>query len=194
LDGKLLHEVKPREVVLQTNIQFHDHACEISEALRTGNHKHKYAKLLFEKFREIFSDGDGLSDSEVRDCLSKFRLEAGSPIVDPSGDNFLALAKDAVYRFSEVELSYQEFVEIAEKLLALIQRKSLKKIDEVDAKLLVDAAGVTINDLLDILAISRTGYESLVNGGDLTALRTASILHRKLKEAGASEETIDYVP
>ena len=60
-------------------------------------------------------------------------LEPGSPIADPSGDNFLALAKDAVYRFSEVELSYQEFVEIAEKLLALVQRKSLKKIGEVDA-------------------------------------------------------------
>lgn len=196
--GKLLiHTVRfgasCRSVVLQTNIQFHDHACEISDALQTGNHTHNYAKPFFEKFGEIFPAGDGLSDSEVRTCLSKFRLEPGSPIADPSGNNFLALAKDAVYQFSEVELSYQEFVEIAEKLLALVQRKSLKKIDEVDAESLVDAAGVTIYDLLEILAISRAGYESLVNGGDLTALRTASILHRKLKGAGASEEMIDYL-
>lgn len=195
--GKLLiHTVRfgesCRSVVLQTNIQFHDHACEISDALRTGKHDHKYAKPFFEKFREIFPEGNGFDDSEVRVCLGKFRLEPGSPIADPSGDNFLALAKDAVYRFSEVELSYQEFIEIAEKLLALVQRKSLKKIGEVDAESLVDAAGVTIYDLLDILAISRAGYESLVNGGDLTALRTASILHRKLKGAGASEEMIDY--
>ena len=196
--GKLLiHTVRfgvsCRSVVLQTNIQFNDNACEISDALRTGNHDHKHAKLLFEKFGEIFPEGAGLDDSEVRACLSKFRLEPGSPITDPSGDNFLALAKDAVYQFSEVELSYQEFVEIAEKLLALVQRKSLNKIGEVDAASLVDAAGVTIYDLLDILAISRAGYESLVSGGDLTALRTASILHRKLKGAGASEEMIDYL-
>lgn len=196
--GKLLiHTVRfgasCRSVILQTNIQFNDEACEISDALRTGKHEHKYAKPLFEKFREIFPESRELDDSEVRDCLSKFRLEAGSPIADPYGENFLALAKDAVYRFSEVELSYQEFIEIAEKLLALVQRKSLKKIGEVDAESLVDAAGVTIYDLLDILAISRAGYESLVKGGDLTALRTASILHRKLKGAGASEETIDYL-
>ena len=196
--GKLLiHTIRfgasCRSVVLQTNIQFHDHACEISDALRSGNHDHKFAKLLFEEFGEIFPEGNGLNDSEIRACLSKFRLEPGSPIADPSGDNFLALAKDAVYQFSEVDLSYQEFVEIAEKLLALVQRKSLNKIGEVGAESLVDAAGVTIYDLLDILAISRTGYESLVNGGDLTALRTASILHRKLKAAGACEETIDYL-
>lgn len=182
-----------RSVILQTNIQFHDHACEISNALQTGNNDYKYAKLLFEKFRDIFPGSDKLDDSEVLVCLSKFRLEPGCPIADPSGHNFLALAKDALYRFSEVELSYQEFIEIAEKLLALVQRKSLQKIDEMDATSLVDAVGVTIYDLLDILAISRAGYESLVNGGDLTALRTASILHRKLKGAGASEEMIEYL-
>ncbi|MBI2308587.1 MAG: DUF4297 domain-containing protein [Rhodocyclales bacterium] len=196
--GKLLiHTVRfgasCRSVVLQTNIQFHDQACEIGDALRDGKSDHKYASTFFKKFGEIFLEGAELDESAIRSSLSKFRLEPGSAIADPAGDNFLALAKDAVYRFSEVELSYQEFVEIAEKLLALVQRKSLRKIGEVDEASLVDAAGVTIYDLLDILAISRAGYESLVNGGDVTALRTASILHRKLKGAGVSEETIDYL-
>ncbi len=196
--GKLLiHTVRfgasCRSVVLQTNIQFHDHACEIGDALRNGTSDHKYANTFFGKFGEIFPEGAELEESAIRSCLSKFRLEPGSSIADPTGDNFLALAKDAVYQFSEVELSYQEFVEIAEKLLALVKRKSLQKIGEVDEASLVDAAGITIYDLLDILAISHAGYESLVNGGDVTALRTASILHRKLKDAGASEETIDYL-
>lgn len=196
--GKLLiHTIRfgasCRSVVLQTNIQFHDNVCKISAALREGEAEYKYAKPFFEKFGEIFPEGAVLNDSEIRACLSKFRLEPGSPIADTSGDNFLALAKDAVYRYSEVDLSYQEFVEIAEKLLALVQRKSLKKICEVGEATLVDAAGVTIYDLLDILAISRAGYESLVKGGDVTALRTASILHRKLKDAGASEDMIEYL-
>lgn len=196
--GKLLlHTVRfgvsCRSVVLQTNIQFDDNVCKISDALQEGEAEHKYAKTLFEKFGEIFPEGAVLNDAEIRACLSKFRLEPGSPITDPSGDNFLALAKDAVYRYSEVDLSYQEFVEIAEKLLALVQRKSLRKISEADEATLVDAAGVTIYDLLDILAISRAGYESLLRGGDVTALRTASILHRKLKDAGASDEMIEYL-
>ena len=182
-----------RSVVLQTNIQFHDNVCKIGEALQEGEAEHKYAKHFFEKFGEIFPEGKELNGSEIRSCLSKFKLEPGAPIVDVSGDNFLALAKDAVYRYSEVDLSYQEFVEIAEKLLALVHRKSLKKIGEVNEETLVDAAGVTIYDLLDILAISRAGYESLVKGGDEKALRTASILNRKLKDAGASEEMIEFL-
>lgn len=196
--GKLLiHTIRfgasCRSVVLQTNIQFNDQACEIGDALLKGVSDHKYAKTFFEKFGEIFPEGVEFDKSAIHSCLSRFKLEPGSAIADPTGENFLALAKDAVYRFSEVELSYQEFIEIAEKLLALVQRKSLQKICEVDEASLVDAAGVTIYDLLDILAISRAGYESLVKGGDVMALRTASILHRKLKDAGASEQTIDYL-
>ena len=196
--GKLLiHTIRfgvsCRSVVLQSNIQFDDHACEVSTALESGSNEHKYAKLFFEKFGEIFPEGAKLTEAEVLSCLSKFRLEPGSPIADPSGDNFLALAKDAVYQYSEVELSYQEFVEIAEKLLALVQRKSLKKISESDEVSLIDSSGITIYDLLDILAISRAGYDSLVSGGDLTALRTASILQRKLKGSGASEDMIEYL-
>lgn len=196
--GKLLiHTVRfgksCRSVVLQTNIQFDDKACSVVEALKNSDTNHAYAKIFFSDFGVIFPEAKSLSAPQIHECLQKFTLEPGSAITDISGDNFLALAKDAVYRYSEVELSYLEFVEIAEKLLSLVQKKSLQKISEVDEKSLVDAAGVTINDLLAILSISKAGYESLLKGGDSKALKTASILHRKLKEAGASDEIIDYL-
>lgn len=196
--GKLLiHTIRfgksCNAVIFQTNIQFNEHAFEISEALKNGDISQKFAKVLFEKFREIFPEAATLSEAEIHACLAKFKVVSGCSISDPEGLNFLALAKDAVYRYSEVELSYQEFVEIAEKLLSLVQAKSLKKINEITETELIENAGITIYDLLDILAISRAGYESLVNGGDLTALKTASILHRKLKEAGAQDEMIDYL-
>jgi len=196
--GKLLiHTIRfgesCRSVVLQSNIQFNDHACDIRDAFESGNRSHKHAKPFFDNFGEIFPEGLGFDDATICACLSKFKLEPGSSIADPSGEHFLALAKDAVYQYSEVELSYQEFVEISEKLLALVQRKSLQKISAIDEASLVDTAGVTIYDLLDILAISRAGYETLRNGGDTTALKTASILHRKLKAAGANEGMIEYL-
>jgi hypothetical protein len=195
--GKLLiHSVRfgnsCKTVTLQTNIQFRDEACQVSDALKDRDWGQKYAKTLFDRFREIFPEASELSDDEVADCLSKFRLEPGSPIVDIGCENFLALAKHAVYKYSEVELSYPEFVEIAEKLLALVQKKSLTKIVETDEKNLIDAAGITIFDLLDVLAISREGYRTLLEGGDTAALKSASILQRKLKEAGASEDMIQY--
>jgi hypothetical protein len=196
--GKLLiHTVRfgasCRSVILQTNIQFHDDAYAIGDALKNGDQNQKYARTLFEKFGEIFPEASNLNNSEIADCLSKFKLEPGSAIVDISGDNFLALAKDAVYRYSEVELNYQEFVEIVEKLLALVQKKSLNKISETDEQSLTDAAGITIYDLLNILAISRAGYQRLVDGGDSAALKTASIIQRTFRDAGASEEVIEYL-
>ena len=196
--GKLLiHTIRfgksCNAVIFQTNVQFNEHAFEISEALKSGDSTQKFAKLLFDKFGEIFPEAASLTELEMRACLAKFKVVLGCSIADPDGINFLALAKDAVYRYSEVELSYQEFVEISEKLLSLVQTKSLKKITETTESELVDKAGITIYDLLEILAISRAGYESLVSGGDVIALRTASILHRKLKEAGASEDIIDYL-
>lgn len=195
--GKLLvHAVRfgssCRKVVLQTNIQFHDDSCAVRDALAEKNWDHKHAKLLFTQFRTIFPDAKELTDDDIAECLSKFQFDPGNTVVDVEYDNFLALAKHAIYTYSEVELSYQEFIEIAEKLLAVVQKKSLTKIGDVDETGLTDAAGITIYDLLDILAISREGYQTLLDGGDSAALKNVSILQRKFREAGTSEPMIQY--
>jgi hypothetical protein len=50
---------------------------------------------------------------------------------------------------------------------------------------------VTLDNLLDLLPISRGAYTELLKGGDALALKHASILQRKLKASGASDQMIE---
>jgi hypothetical protein len=117
----------------------------------------------------------------------------GSLVADIEGEHFLALARNAVYNYSEIDLTFQEFLEIADKLLVLVHKKSFTKISGLDSASFTSAAGITIADLLEVLSISRTGYETLLAGGDTLALKNSSIIQRKFQAGGASESTIKYL-
>lgn len=53
-------------------------------------------------------------------------------------------------------------------------------------------ASVDINDLLDLLSISREAYHSLIQGGDARAIKSASVIQRTMFASGASNEEIEY--
>ena len=53
------------------------------------------------------------------------------------------------------------------------------------------ATGVGLDDLLKVLSISTQVYQTLLAGGDPAAIKAASVLQRKLKEAGASDSMIE---
>ena len=46
--------------------------------------------------------------------------------------------------------------------------------------------------MLDILSISKGAYRLLKQGGDSHAVRNASIIHRLMSQAGASERMIEF--
>ena len=88
---------------------------------------------------------------------------------------------------------FTEAKEIIDNLVVLAENKSFKKlIGDVSESELDDIAGIGINDLLDILSISRGAYEILLKGGDANAIKNASVLQRKLKQVGASVQMIEY--
>lgn len=101
--------------------------------------------------------------------------------------------REAIFKYSEVDLQHDESEEIIHSLVALVERKSFKKalamLSESD---LDDVAGIGISDLLDILSISKGAYRELIAGGDASAIKNASIIQRKLSQAGASDEMIEY--
>jgi hypothetical protein len=53
------------------------------------------------------------------------------------------------------------------------------------------ATGVGLEDLLKVLSISTQVYQTLLQGGDPAAIKSASILQRKLKEIGTPENMIE---
>ena len=78
-------------------------------------------------------------------------------------------------------------------MVTLIEKKSFRQIlSVVTAAELDDKAGVGIDELLEILSISKGAYFNLLKGGDSKALKSASIMQRKLNEAGATNEMIEY--
>jgi len=196
--GKLLlHTINFKNscgsVVFLTNIHFADEIEEMIADLDSGYFDNKHNKILVEKFNECYCDvGQEFEDGEIKELLSKLTLTPGVQYLNEAND-FEAVAREKIYKYSEIDLEYVEAKEIIDNLVVLAENKSFKKlIGDVSESELDDKAGIGINDLLEILSISRGAYEILLNGGDVKAIKSASILQRKLEQAGASIEMIEY--
>jgi len=180
-------------VVFLTNIHFVDEIEEMISDLDSGDFSNKHNKILVEEFNDCYCDnGQEFNDNEIKELLSKLVLTPGVQYLNEAND-FEAVAREKIYKFSEIDLEYIEAKEIVDNLVVLAENKSFNKlIGDVSESELDDKAGIGINDLLDVLSISRGAYEILLNGGDLKAIKNASVLQRKLKQAGASIEMIEY--
>lgn len=196
--GKLMvHTIRFKDacgsVVFLTNVQFDDQLEEIAKALESGELSHQSLKPFLEAFNEAFSQGDPLDEGAIKDAVSKLLLKPGIQYLHPHTHDFEALAREAIFKYSEVDLQHAESEEIIHSLVALVEKKSFKKLlSTLTENDLDDAAGIGISDLLEILSISKGAYQELLAGGDSSAIKSASIIQRKLSQAGAGAEMIEY--
>lgn len=180
-------------VILLTNVHFDDSIEKMIEALQEEDFTNKGLKELLEKFNVAFVDGDPLDEESIKERLRKLILTPGISYVDPNDTTFDALAREAIFQYSEIDLEHTESEEIIHSLVNLVEKKSFNtKISELNESDFDEAVGVGISDLLEILSISRGAYEQLLAGGDPKAVRNASIIQRKLSEAGAGDDAIEY--
>ncbi|WP_241033322.1 hypothetical protein [Morganella morganii] len=105
-------------------------------------------------------------------------------------DAFYSIARDSIYKYSEIDLEYNEVNEIMISLLNLVNKKSSVKIDVVNQENIEVSSGIGIDDLLKVLSISHKAYHDLLDSGDQNAIKSASIIERTLRRAGASDEQI----
>lgn len=196
--GKLLmHTIRFNSscgsVVFLTNVYLDDELTEIAGALVDGDLSPPGLQALIKCFNAALCAENPLDEADIADRVGKLRLSAGNPHLHPYAETFESLARDAIYKYSEIDLQHSESQEIIRNLVSLVHEKSLKKLmGEASESDLDDLVGIGIADLLDILSISRGAYEHLLAGGDPAALKSASIIQRKLSRAGASEQIIDY--
>jgi len=181
-----------RAVTFLTNVHLTDDVEEIAEAISIGNVSERTVRYLADNYIAVFEIAEPLTMGSVHASIGKLALSAGNDYLDPHHNDFEAKAVKAVWEYSEIDLTHTEGVELVEKLLTLIQRKSSRKLmSELTSADLDDAVGVGIDDLLDLLPISRGAYYHFLNEGDASALKNASILQRKLGQAGASPAAIE---
>jgi hypothetical protein len=160
----------------------------VVDEFRGRTPKSKCAAFLAEHFSAIFT----VEPERTSQLLSKLSLRAAVPYIGDDREVFASAARAAIYKYSEVDLSYHETNEIADSLVDLIYRKSKEPLGEIQPHELQARIGVALDDLLRVLSISRSVYDALRGGEDPKALKTASILQRWLKAAGATDEMIEY--
>lgn len=105
---------------------------------------------------------------------------------------FASATRTAIYNYSEIDLSFYETTELSNGLVDLVYRKSRIPLQGLAPHELPTRIGVGLEDLLEVLSISRSAYDALLKGSDPKALKTASVLQRWLKGAGANDNMVEY--
>lgn len=196
--GKLLlHTVVFDEycnsVIFQTNVNNSDEVDELLQDIECGTFANKFTKVILDRFADCFGESCSVyTVEEVKLKLSKLSFESDVSFLKEGDNYFELIVKEKIYEFSEIELERAEFREILLRLLDLVEKKSSGVIRTWDAESIESCAGISIDDLLTILSISKDAYYSLLKGGDSSAIKSASMIQRALKAGGADTSMVMY--
>ena len=194
--GKLLlHTVafgdNCRAVVFQTNINLHDSVESLMNDISGSSFSTDHAQLLISRFSECFSQRK-LQEEEIKAHLGKLEFSTDLQHLKRENINFEPIAREEIFKYSEVDLSREEIKEILLKLVDLVEKKSSGVIRDLTYESIEEQAGISIEDLLDVLSISKEAYLNLINGGDQLAIKSASIIQRTLITGGANDDQVEY--
>lgn len=180
-------------VVFQTNIHNSDEVDDFVSDVGNDNFSSKYVEVIVSKFNKCYEQDldNELTEIEIKEKLRKLQFETDVQHLKEK-NNFRPLVGDKIYEYSEVDLDRSELEEIILKLLDLIENKSSSIIEDLSPESIEKHAGVSIEDLLSVLSISKDAYYNLLESGDNKAIKSASIIQRTLGKSGAGNEEIEY--
>lgn len=195
--GKLLeHSLKFGDycvaVTLLSNVHFEDDVETVAEEWQKQKAISKHGKLIYDNFSLIYEIDPALDEVETRKRLSKFSVMGGVAHIGADRENFVSSARTAIFKYSEVDLDYYEVNDLATNLLDKVFEKSKGALSDIDVAGIETRVGITLNDLLNTLSISPAAYGALLAGEDQKVIKTASILQRVLKAAGAGPRMIEF--
>ena len=180
------------KVIFQTNINNADAINEFEEDLKAGKFDNKYSKFLLDEFNNIFLDDDevGFEEKEIREKLSKLDFETDVQHLKSDDESFEPLARDKIYKYSEVDLQHEESRQILINLLELISKKTEGVIKAWTPENIEKMASISIDDLLDVLSLSKDAYYRLLEGESDNAIKQVSIIQRLLKNTSANDSVV----
>lgn len=180
------------EVTLLSNVHFTDDVVDAIDQLSGKAGKNKAATLLQDNFSSIFEQTPAVSAERAAETLVKLSLRPGVNYIDKEGERFAAETRSAIYKYSEIDLTFFETKELANGLVNLVFKKSKTPLAGIAPQDIAGRVGVGLEDLLDVLSISRAAYDALAKGEDPKVLKQASAIQRWLKGAGAGEAMIEF--
>ncbi|MGO4158595.1 dsDNA nuclease domain-containing protein [Cupriavidus sp. YAF13] len=179
------------EATLLSNVHFDDDVVDAVEALRCQLPSCKASKFLSENFSAIFSLCDDDS-GKASAFLSKLSLRPAVHYIGQEREAFANASRTAIYKYSEIDLDFYETERIANGLVDLAYRKSRTSLQGVAPADIAGRVGIELDDLLEILSISRGAYDALQRGVEEKVLKQASVIQRWLKHAGARDDMIEF--
>ncbi|ATM86031.1 hypothetical protein CRN74_08035 [Yersinia frederiksenii] len=179
-------------IIFMTNTHVNEDIDAVVTDLLNESFSNKYTLFLIDKFNGCFSPALDLTDEQIKRNLKKIIINSDVQYIKSQDNNFDLLARDVIYKYSEIDLQYVEAREIIISLQSLVNSKSSVKIKSVTKDSLLSASGVGIDDLLSVLSISKVAYYDLLNGGDEKAIKSASVIERMLRRAGANDSEVEY--
>ncbi len=181
------------KIVFMTNAHLDETLEAMSVSLERNDVANKYLRFIVDNFNDCFVLTEPkLSEAQILEKLSKLRFESDISFIKDKNNSFESDARTKIYQFSEIDLEFNEARQILVNLLELMSKKTSGIISVFDEATINCKASVDINDLLDLLSISREAYHSLVQGGDARAIKSASVIQRTMFASGASSEEIEY--
>ncbi|HHR5883421.1 TPA: dsDNA nuclease domain-containing protein [Providencia alcalifaciens] len=182
------------KVVFMTNTHIDDDIDTLLLDI-SNNFSGKHSKVLIDRFNKCFYDNGNIeenvfSDEDISFKLKKLEIETDVEYLKEKFDAFYSIARDSIYKYSEIDLEYNEITKIIISLLYLVNKKSSAKIDILNQENIENSSGIGIDELLKVLSISHKAYHDLLDSGDQNAIKSASIIERTLRRAGASDEQI----
>jgi hypothetical protein len=179
-------------VVICTNVNFDDDVEALIADANSGVLSSKITPTLINETKNLIPSLTTKTDKEILAFLSHLSLDPRKQILNEEDDSFLSNAHSKIYKYSEINLHPKEIQKIIIQLLSLIEDKSSFQLDgSITEKILNEKASIGIDDLLDILALSRSAYHVLKSGGDPNAVKSVSILQRMLQRNNFKEDTIN---
>lgn len=180
-----------RAVTILSNVHFDDAVLNAITDLQAGSSEEKQVAELIERFGEIFSPDHDLIPEALKAARVKLEVAPAVDYIGETLDRFTSAARTAIWTHSEIDLRPQEVDEIARSLVDLVMSKSCSRIAGLSKQQLEQATSVGLKELLEVLSISTPVYETLRSGEDPKAIKSASILQRQLKQAGASDSMVE---
>jgi len=184
------------EIVFLTNTHVDEDIENIIDDIVSETFSNTHCKLIMDSFNNCFisiqEDHEKLDIDAIKQNLKKLKFETDVEYIKSKHETFEMLAKQKIFKFSEIELSHTEAKEILFSLLALVNSKSSVKINDCSSENIKKLAGIDLDDLLDVLSISKRAYYDFLDNGDEHALKSASVIERLLRKAGANDMEVDF--
>ena len=148
--GKLLQHTinfgeSCNEIVFLTNTHVDEDIENIIDDIVSETFSNTHCKLIIDSFNNCFisiqEDHEKLDIDAIKQKLKKLKFETDVEYIKSKHETFEILAKQKIFKFSEIELSHTEAKEILFSLLALVNSKSSVKINDCSSENIKKLAG-----------------------------------------------------